>query len=495
MNPPDSEGRAVAHAPGRACPECGRRFGEAARFCPFDGTPLHAASPPSHGAQDPLLGRIVGERYEVEKLLGEGGMGRVYRVRHVAIERRFALKVLRRELIRDPALGERFVREARAVALVRHSGIVAITDFGTLDDGLPYFVMELLEGETLAQAIRGRGPLPVAEVVRIALAIASAVDAAHRAGIIHRDLKPENVFLARPQGKGAEREVKVVDFGAAKVAGASSLTKEGIVFGTPHYMSPEYARGEEVDATTDVYALGCILFEMLTGRVPFDGDQFMLIMSQHMYKAAPRPSSLPAAAKNLGELDAIVLKALEKKRADRFASMGDLARALEAAVRIDGNGRVLVAPRTGATPSLEPIETAAAVVGSLRPSRAPRRASVWLWSAAAAVGVVVLGFVAFRVLVRGAAAEAREDEGASPAASGSADLVSAPALTRPAGNGSVVGPRSAAAGFGAPATGNGNGGSGQGPAARPARPAKGVSTARPNPGAGQPDLGDPWAKH
>jgi serine/threonine-protein kinase len=531
----DAQADTTATREGRVCPECERRFGEGARFCPFDGTPLQAAPQP---AADPLLGRVVGERYEVEALLGEGGMGRVYRVRHRALQRPFALKVLRRELMRDPLLAERFVREARAVAAVRHPGVVAITDFGALDDGAPYFVMELLEGECLALALR-RAPLPLREVTRITVAIARAVEAAHEAGIGHRDLKPENVFLVKPPAGGGPAPVRVVDFGAAKVAGATSLTREGIVFGTPHYMSPEHARGEEVDRRSDVYALGCILFELLTGQLPFDSDQFMVIMSQHLHKEPPRPSTFPGAPAPLGALEEIVLKAMAKAPAARFATMASFADVLLAHTRVEADGSLSVAPRLGAAPSLRVREA------SPRPAATPTdRASLPTWVATkaatprrgllfatTAVGALILA-ASLVWLVRGgpaarpaAEALAAHEEGAAvdggaeavpvavpeapstpetpgapaappaPGASAASPPSGAPSATSPASATSPTNapsPTSATSPTNAPGPASAPGPSAGAPAPRrPTRTAPLPKTS-PRPPAPQPDLGDPW---
>ncbi len=276
----------------KQCPNCARRFSRDAAFCPFDGEALVQALLDT--TRDPLAGMTVDGRYEVLDLLGEGGMGRVYRVRHVALERTFAMKVLRRDLARDELLAARFIHEARATASIRHPHIVQITDFGTLKgaagDSLPYFVMELLVGRTLGDAIT-EGLLPQAALA-ILQQIARAVGAAHAVGVIHRDLKPDNVFLVdcAADAKGtveARVDVRVVDFGAAKIVGASSITRTGVVYGTPHYMSPEQASGHLVDHRADVYALGVIMYEIITGRVPFEADAYMGVLTQHIFGEPP----------------------------------------------------------------------------------------------------------------------------------------------------------------------------------------------------------------
>lgn len=313
----------------RCCPVCGQRFSPDAAFCPFDGSKLANAT--FDPLRDPLLGVTVEGRYEVIALLGEGGMGQVFEVRHVALDRRFALKALRRELSRDEDLAGRFIDEAKATASIHHPNVVQITDFGRLPDGAPYFVMELLVGETLARVIKAGGPIPAAPALRILKPMASALAAAHDAGVVHRDLKPDNVFLVGGMDGGTPSDdVRIVDFGAAKIVGSSRVTRQGIVFGTPHYMSPEQAAGHPVDLRADVYALGVIMYEMFTGRVPFEADTYMGVLTQHMFVKPVPPSQIAAAAKQLGALEDVTLRCLEKKPEDRYASMREVEEALDA---------------------------------------------------------------------------------------------------------------------------------------------------------------------
>ena len=327
----------------KRCTDCDQRFGPEATFCPFDGTVLRVANWDPSG--DALLGIVVEGRYEVCSVLGEGGMGTVYKVRHTALERHFAMKVLRKDLACEADLAGRFIQEARATASIKHPNVVAITDFGHLPDETPYFVMELLGGQPLSAAIRAAGVMDPAQAVKILLKIAAGLGAAHDAGIVHRDLKPENVFLVPGATGGLVDDVRIVDFGAAKVMGASRMTKAGIVFGTPHYMSPEQAAGEEVDLRTDVYALGVIMYEMFTGRVPFEADTYMGVLTQHMFvNPAPPSQVVPERAKELGALEDLTLRALEKKADLRFASMHDLRREVERLARFDADGHLLVSP-------------------------------------------------------------------------------------------------------------------------------------------------------
>jgi len=302
---------------------------------PFSSGPFSQNySEPEIDPDDDNIGRVFGDKYLIERKLGEGGMGVVYLARHKAIGKRFAIKLLHGDAVKDPEVVERFKVEAQAASAIGSEHIIDITDFADLPGGATYFVMEFLDGRGLTKLFEELKRVPTNRLARIAKQIALGLGAAHQAGIVHRDLKPDNVFLCKRSG-GETDFVKVLDFGIAKVGqNASKLTKAGAIFGTPHYMSPEQASGSPVDHRTDIYALGVILYEGAVGRVPFDADNFMGILTQHMYKAPVPPRALPECPPDLSPgLEVIIMRCLRKKPEERYATMEELAEDLDRLMR------------------------------------------------------------------------------------------------------------------------------------------------------------------
>lgn len=293
------------------CPECGHRQ-QAPGFCTEDGVSLADAG------DDVLLGSTLGS-YRVTALIGRGGMGLVYRAVHPTIGSRVAVKVLTRECAADRTLVERFFAEARAVNLIRHDNIVSVLDLASLPDGRPFIVMELLEGRPLSTLIERSGPLPLGAAITIVSELLDGLSAAHDKGIVHRDLKPDNVYITR------SGRVKVVDFGIAKLrpeqGGVSDATRTGSLMGTPFYMSPEQAVGAPVDARSDLYAVGVILFEMVTGQRPFSARNLYELLKAHVEAMPLAPRVLRADIPE--QLETVLLHALQKDPGYRYQSARD----------------------------------------------------------------------------------------------------------------------------------------------------------------------------
>jgi serine/threonine-protein kinase len=434
------EGRGASGA--SRCPSCKQHFTGDARFCPFDGDALVAA-PGYRADADPMIGTVVEGRYEVERVLGEGGMGVVYGVRHRALDKRFAMKVMRADMAKEGELAERFIQEARAAAAIGHPNIVQITDFGELPNRAPYFVMEFLEGIALSKLLRSGGPPPFARALRILKQVAAALGAAHAAGVVHRDLKPDNIHIT------PNDVVKVLDFGVAKMAGAGRLTRTGMVFGTPHYMSPEQASGASVDHRADIYALGIIMYEMFTGRVPFEADSYMGVLTKHMFMLPEPPSHVNARVRELGALEDVTLKCLEKKPEARYPSMEALIAEIESIARC-GAGETLEILRPRAdrkdrpAPIADELEPPAReeVQGLRRPAglAAPISTGVVLGGVALAILTAGLGYAWLRPAARPSVSPVLatstplpvHDPAAAPAALHAAPAAEDPAAVRSA---------------------------------------------------------------
>ena len=334
------------------CPLCNAHYEAGTRRCPSDGRRPLEASVIEAAQGDPLLGTTIADRYVIVGRVGSGGMGTVYRAEQQGMGREVALKVLRRDLGRDPDTAARFHREARTLSQLKHPNTVTVFDFGQTTDRLLFLAMELLEGEMLSTRVKREGPLDVLFAIRAATGVLRSLDEAHARGIIHRDLKPDNIFLAKVHGVGeADSEVvKVVDFGIAKIRdgerGIDALqTQEGTVFGTPRYMSPEQAQGKPIDGRSDLYAVGVLLFHMLTGRPPFTDDDAVIVMAHHI-KTVPPPVRELAPNRPIPEsLEKLVQRALAKDPAKRPQTAGEFLQLLEAA---NADARAIVT--TGANP-------------------------------------------------------------------------------------------------------------------------------------------------
>jgi len=284
------------------------------------------------------VGQLVAGKYRLLEVIGEGGMGVVYLAEHELIEKRVALKVLRPEYSSRAELVSRFQQEAISASRIKHPNVLDVFDFGQLEDGSFFLAMEYLKGHDLSHELADGKTLTPVRAIQIALQATRALAAAHGRGVVHRDMKPENVFLH--SSEDGDETVKIVDFGIAQLKsedkpgqepqGRRRLTRTGMIFGTPEYMSPEQAAGRPVDLRVDVYALGVILYEMFTGAVPFTSDSFMAVLSAHMNRPIPPMRSVVPELVISEELEAVVYKALEKEPDQRFQSMKELAAALQA---------------------------------------------------------------------------------------------------------------------------------------------------------------------
>ena len=302
----------------KTCPKCGVEYPDATTLCPADGVALEKDP-------DSLVGTTLAGKYRIDARLNEGGMGTVYRGCHVLMDKTVAIKVLRPSLAADEKIVARFSREARAASRISHPNALSVTDFGEDESGHVFLVMEYLSGKTLKQAIRDDGPLPLARVVEITRQIGEALNAAHQQGVVHRDLKSDNIMLLDTK---TGDHAKVLDFGIAKInepegAVDTNLTAPNLVIGTPQYMSPEQcSQDAEIDARSDIYSLGVILFEMLVGHVPFSGDSPTIVMMKHLQE--PVPSVLEERSDLPASVARVVARAMAKVRDNRYQTVAEL---------------------------------------------------------------------------------------------------------------------------------------------------------------------------
>lgn len=389
---------------------------------PSESKPGRTLPPPSS-----LVGSTLADRYRVDKLVGEGGMGTVYLAEHVLMRKRVAIKVLHPEMTRLPEVVARFEREAMAAANIEHPNVAAATDFGKLPSGAFFLVLEYVEGTSLRQAI-AEGPMEAARAVHIAEQVASALGRAHQLNIVHRDLKPDNVMLVTRDDD--TDFVKVLDFGIAKVPVGemdpgvkhSTLTQSGMVYGTPEYMSPEQALGQtDVDGRADLYALGVILFEMLTGARPFNHESKVKLLGMHLTAEVPsmkeRGADVPPA------LDAVVHRLMSKDAKDRFDNAKDVLEALGSAMRQPAHEEPVSPPPSGMSIPT-PLKTLAVA--------ARRRVTPKLLAlGAAALGGLVLLVVG--LVVVGSVLRGRGSAGTQASGSAAVGTLEVPPPTGPAG--------------------------------------------------------------
>jgi serine/threonine protein kinase len=331
----------------RTCPRCGGSFSGTLDVCPTDRTPLFA---PEIVAR---IGMLLKD-HEIQGVIGEGGMGVVYRAQHVVLEKPVAIKVLHDRFAQQTEVVEQFILEAKAASRIRHPNIIDVTDIGTTDDGQVFMVMEYLEGENLEERLRRVHRFSVFDAVNIVGQVARGLGAAHELGIVHRDLKPANIFLVTREGRrrvirrstdaagvrfavepeGTYDMVKLLDFGVAKFLdlGPSAATRAGVICGTPYYLSPEQAQEKPADRRSDIYSLGAVFYEMLTGVIPFSGKSMLEILNGHVSRAVIPPSQRAPDARIDARTEAVVCKCLAKNPDARFASADELGEALRECV-------------------------------------------------------------------------------------------------------------------------------------------------------------------
>lgn len=299
----------------------------------MDGTPLAdvaSAEPAADG--ETRIGDVLDRRYRIDELIGEGGMAHVYRVTHTMIGKSLAAKVVRQELRNDEEVVRRFLREAQIVSSIKHPNVVDISDYGETPEGGAFCVMELLRGRTLAEAIDQSGAFSAEEALGVALQICHGLHHSHETGVVHRDLKPQNIFICDPKN-GKEPVVKLIDFGVARAG--NRITVAGAVLGTPEYMSPEQVRGSHIDAGADLYALGIIIFELLTAAVPYRSDDVAVTMQSQLHAPTPKMTVVNPDLASLVETQALIEALMSKDRADRPGTAEEAAVLLQQAMASD----------------------------------------------------------------------------------------------------------------------------------------------------------------
>jgi len=420
----------------RVCAQCGAEFPAEQRFCPNDGSPLRSKT-----GGTGIIGEIIAERYHVVKALGEGGMGQVYLAEQVKMRRMCALKVMRPQLATDPDAVRRFGAEAENASRIAHPNVAAIYDFGETPEGLVYLAMEFVDGPSLASMLARERVMPPGRVAMIGKQVADALSAAHELGIVHRDLKPDNVMIVRAKD-GTER-VKVVDFGIAKAMadGRTQMTRTGFVLGTPAYMSPEQISGDKLDGRSDLYSLGCMLFEMLTGQSPFSGPTGEIVLHRRLTEEAAKVRALsPDCPKNL---DGVITRLLSRRVDDRFQHATELSEALDECIDEDDrrgtrpktpihSKATIVMNKAGAT---KVIHATARAATTKRKAQQKAQPNYLMWGGiAAAVVIAVGGVIAWRTLSKPAPAPTTVAQAPAPNAaqsSGPSPSQSSPSQSSP----------------------------------------------------------------
>jgi predicted Ser/Thr protein kinase len=312
----------------KICPQCGREESMEVRFCPVDGTALRI-----QGAEaSDLVGQIVADRYHVLRKLGEGGMGQVYLVEHVKMQRKSALKVMNPGMVKDADAISRFNREAANASRINHPNVASVYDFGETPDGLIFLAMEFVDGPPLTKVIEQQGALQPARAAEIIRQAADALAVAHDMGIVHRDLKPDNIMVAKTRDGGDL--VKVVDFGIAKAqdSAAQKVTQTGMVVGTPEYMSPEQLSGDKLDGRSDIYSLGLVAFNMLTGALPFVGDSQQETMIMRLTDKPKHLGDLKPEVSWPEDVQAVMDRVLARTKDERYQSAPEFGRDLVRAI-------------------------------------------------------------------------------------------------------------------------------------------------------------------
>ncbi|HEX6809401.1 MAG TPA: serine/threonine-protein kinase [Gemmatimonadaceae bacterium] len=406
------------NAPAKTCPQCGQTYDFEQRFCPRDGSTLRAP------AGSNLVGSVLADRYHIVRRIGEGGMGQVYLAEHVKMRRRSAVKVLHQGMVNDPDAIARFNREASNASQIQHPNVAAIYDFGETDDGLIYLAMEFIDGEPLRKMIERQGALTAVQAADITRQVADALEAAHEMGIVHRDLKPDNIMIAR--GRNGEDVAKVVDFGIAKATTGDDqkVTRTGLAIGTPEYMSPEQLSGDSLDNRTDIYSLGLVAFNMLTGQLPFPAVSSREAM---IARLTERPRTLAEIKDDVAwpaELQTVMDRALAGHPQERYAHASDFGRELVRAVEdmpesaLSSTGTLAIAvphpnaptvqrpmqtPTPAAAPATAPTPPAATRQIGRRPTPLIAGAPTQVDSAGAG-RVVLTAFIVLAIIVGGGAA-------------------------------------------------------------------------------------------